>query len=223
MRKFYLVMVLSIFIQACAGMPFGDALFPPTNTPAPTATATVTFTPMDTPTATITPTITPSPTIVHIPTWDPDQPTATFIPVPVYIGKDTATPFVIMSPTPIMPGPGFLSVRVSENRIYWGICKPNKTRITAQVENPEDVFSVIIFVRVKAATKEDYTPWTTGNTMQKHRDGNFSYNLAANSTEGHNHYKSSFIWFQLVSTNDKGQEIGRTRIYTNAIALSPCM
>ena len=219
MRRFYLVMVLAIFIQACAGMPFGGS----TNTPAPTATATVTFTPVDTPTATITPTITPSPTIVHIPTWDPDQPTATFIPVPVYIGKDTATPFVIMSPTPILPGPGFVSVRVSENRLYWGSCKPNKTKVTAQVENPEDVFSVIIFVRVKSATKEDYTPWTTGNTMQKRSDGTFSYTLAANTTEGHNHYKNSFIWFQLVATNDKGQEIGRTRIYPNAIALSPCM
>jgi hypothetical protein len=218
MRRFYLMMVLAILMQACAGTPLGDA---PTNTPAPTATATVTFTPMDTPTATVTPTITPSPTIVHIPTWDPNQPTATFIPVPIYIGKDTVTP--IVTSTPLRPGPGFLSVQISDNKIFWGSCKPNKTKITAQVENPEDVFSVIIFVRVKSATKEDYTPWTTGNTMQKHSDGTFSYNLAANSTRGHNHYKNSWIMFELVATNEKGQEVGRTMIYPNAISLSPCM
>ena len=217
MRRFYLMMVLAILIQACAGAPFGK----PTDTPAPTATATVTFTPMDTPTATITPTITPSPTIVHIPTWDPNEPTATFVPVPIYIGKDTATPLV--TPTPLRPGPGFLSVQVSENKIFWGSCKPNKSKIITQVENPEDVFSVVIFVRVKSATKEDYTPWTTGNTMQKHSDGTFSYTLAANSTRGHNHYKNSWIMFELVATNDKGQEIGRTMIYPNAISLSPCM
>jgi hypothetical protein len=224
MRRFYLVMVSAILIQACAGTSFGDVLFPPTSTPSPTATATVTFTPMDTPTATITPTITPSPTIVHIPTWDPNQPTATFIPIapiPIYIGNNTATP--IVSPTPIRPGPGFLSVQVSDNKIFWGSCKPNRTKIIAQVENPEDVFSVIIFVRVKSAIKEDYTPWTTGNTMQKHGDGTFSYSLTANTTRGHNHFKNSWILFQLVSTDDMGKEVGRTMIYTNAIALSPCM
>jgi len=221
MRRFFLVMVLAILIQACAGTSFGDLLFPPTGTPVPTATATVTFTPMDTPTVTITPTITPSPTIVHLPTWDPNQPTATFIPIPIFIGNDTATP--VVSPTPMRPGPGFLSVQVSDNKIFWGSCKPNTTKIVTQVENPEDVFSVIIFVQVKSATKEDSTPWTTGNTMQKHSDGTFSYTLKANTTRGHNHYKNSWILFQLVATNDKGEVIGRTMIYTNAIALSPCM
>jgi hypothetical protein len=220
MRRFYLVLVLAILIQACAGMPFGG-VSASTNTPAPTATVTVTLTPLDTSTATITPSITPSPTIVHIPTWDPYQPSATFIPVPIYIGNDTATP--VVTPTPMRPGPGFLSVQVSDSKIFWGSCQPNRTRIIAQLENPEDVFSVIIFVRVKSATKEDYTPWTTGNTMQKHSDGHFSYVLTANTTRGHNHYKNSWILFQLVATNDKGEAIGRTMIYTNAIALSPCM
>lgn len=221
MRRFFLGMVLAILIQACAGMPFGDKPNPPTNTPASTSTSTVTFTPTDTPTATITPTITSSPTIVHIPTWDPNQPTTTFVPVPIYIGKDTVTP--IVTSTPLRPGPGFLSVQVSDNKIFWGSCKPNKTKIITQVENPEDVYSVIIFVQVKSAIKEDYTPWTTGNTMQKHSDGTFSYSLAANSTYGHNHYKNSWILFQLVATNDKGEVIGRTMVYPNAIALSPCM
>jgi len=223
MRRFFLVMVMAVLLQACAGTSFGDVLFPPTNTPVPTATAIATFTPLDTPTVTITPTITPSPTIVHLPTWDPNQPTATtiFIPVPIYIGNDTATP--IVTPTPTRPGPGFLSVQVSDNKIFWGSCKPNTTKIITQVENPEDVFSVIIFVQVKSATKEDYTPWTTGNTMQKHSDGTFSYTLKANTTRGHNHYKNSWILFQLVATNETGEVIGRTMIYTNAIALSPCM
>jgi hypothetical protein len=215
------MMALAVLIQACAGMPFGNVLFPPTNTPAPTATATVTFTPMDTPTATITPTITPSPTIVHIPTQDPNQPTATFVPIPIFIGKYTATS--VVSPTPARPGPGFLSVQISEKKIFWGVCQPNKTKITAEVETPEDVYTVTIFVQVKSAAKEDYTPWTTGDSMQNHRDGTFFYSLAANTTYGHNHYKKSWILFQLVATNDMGEEIGRTKIYTNEISLSPCM
>jgi hypothetical protein len=219
MRRLYLVMVLAILIQAC-GLPL-DGLFPPTNTPILTPTAVATFTPMDTLTPTITSTVTSSPTVVHIPTQDPNQPTATFVPVPIYIGKDTMTP--MLTSTPIRPGPGFLSVEVTEKRIFWGICQPHKTKIITQVENPEDVFSVIIFVQVKSAFKEDYTPWTTGNAMHNHRNGTFSYNLDANTTRGHNHYKSSWILFQLVATDDIGVEIGRTKIYTNEIALSPCM
>ncbi len=220
-RRLYIMTMLAILIQACAGMPFNDVLFPPTDTPTSTSTATVTFTPMDTPTATITPTITSSPTIVHIPTWDPSQPTATFIPVPIFIGNETATP--VIPPTPSRPGPGFLTVNVSDNKIFWGSCKPNKTVIITKVENPEDVFSVIIFVQVKSAVKNDSTPWTSGNTMQRHGEGIFSYSLAANTTQGHNHYKNSWILFQLVATDDMGKEVGRTMIYTNAIALSPCM
>jgi hypothetical protein len=220
MRKLYLMTVLAVLLQACAGMPFNDVLFPSTNTPAPTATTTVTLTPLDTLTPTITPTITSSPTIVRIPTQDPNQPTATFVPIPIFIGKDTATPLV--PPTPIKPGPGFVSVQVSEKKIFWGVCQPNKTKIIVEVENPEDVYSVIIFVQVKSATKEDYTPWTTGNAMHSHRNGTFSYLLAANTTYGHNHYKKSWILFQLVATDDLGEVIGRTKIYTNEIALSPC-
>jgi hypothetical protein len=158
---------------------------------------------------------------VHIPTQDPNQPTATFVPIPIFIGKDTVTP--VLTSTPVRPGPGFLSVQVSDKKIYWGICKPNKTRIVAQVENPEDVFSVIIFVQVKSAIKEDYTPWTSGNAMEKHSNGSFYYTLTANTTRGHNHYKNSWILFQLVATDDMGVEIGRTKIYTNEISLSPCM
>jgi hypothetical protein len=214
-------MALAVSIQACAGLPFG--LGKPTGMPAPSVTASVTFPPLDTitPTATFPPRATS--TIVRIPTQDPNQPTATFIPIPIFIGKETATPNVVTLPTPIGPGPGFLSVEITEHRVYWGSCKPNKTRIIAKVENPEVVFSVIIFVRVKNAFKEDYTPWTSGNTMQNHWNGTFTYWLTANTTEGHNHYKNSFIWFQLVATDDAGEVIGRTRIYANEIALAPCL
>lgn len=222
MRRLYLVMALAILIQACAGLPF-NGVRPPTNTPVSTAALPATFTPVDTPTSTITPTLTASPTIVQIATVDPDQPTATatLVPVPIFIGKFTVTPFAW--PTAVQPGFGFLSVEVTDKKIYWGSCKPHTTRITAKVENPEDVFSVIIFVQVKSAFKEDYTPWTTGNAMNSHRDGTFSYTLNANTTRGHNHYKSSWILFQLVATDDKGEVIGRTKIYTNQISLSPCM
>jgi len=221
MRRYYILLILAIFIQACSGIPFRDGLFPPTDTPLPTSTATVTFTPSITPTATITPTITPSPTIVHFPTQDPNLPTETFVPIPIFSGENTITP--VPTATTFRPGPGFLSVEISESKMFWGICKPNKSKVTTKVEDPDAVASVVIFVQVKSAVEEDYTPWTTGDVMFNNRDGTFSYILQATEIEGHNHYKNSWVNMQLVATDDDGKEIGRTRIYTELVAMSPCM
>ena len=102
--------------------------------------------------------------------------------IPIFIGSVTATP--IVSPTPTRPGIGFVSVDVSEQKIFWGSCKHNKAKIIAKVQNPDEVFSVVIFVRVKALLKEDYTPWTTGDVMTKHGDGTFSYTLVGSEIEG---------------------------------------
>jgi len=225
MRRLSTVILLSILLQACS-FPFADALFPPTNTPAPSSTPTLTPTSTRTPRPTITPTFTPSPTIVHISTQDPDLPTATFVPIPVFIGAETATPFVfgtITAPTISNPGPGFVSVTVSPNKIYWGICKTNRTTITAVVEDRDEVLSVVIFVRAKSVKEEDYTPWTTGDVMAGHGDGSYTYVLRGSNVEGHNHYRDSWVHFQLVATNVDGEEVGRTQIYIESIHLSPCM
>lgn len=111
---------------------------------------------------------------------------------------------------------------VSEEKIFWGSCKHNKAKIIAKVQNPDDVYSVVIFVRVKALLKEDYTPWTQGDVMEKHGDGTFSYTLVGSEIEGHNHYRDSWVYFQLVATDELGEIIGRTMIYTNSLSLSPC-
>ncbi len=229
MRRLYTVFLLAIWLQACSldgGIPFADALFPPTDTLAPSSTPTMTSTPTRTPRPTVTTTFTPSPTILHFPTQDPSLPTATFVPIPIFIGAETSTPFVIpnlTNPTETNPGAGFVSVTVSPNKIYWGVCKNNKTTITAVVEDRHEVLSVVIFVRVKSAKKEDYTPWTTGDVMAGHGDGSYTYVLRGSAIYGRNHYRDSWVHFQLVATNAEGEEVGRTQIYTESIALSPCM
>src|SRR3990170_3041655 len=114
MRKVFIMVLSAVLLQACGGIPFVDNLFPPTNTPFPSATPTVTFTPTRTPTPTKTPTATASPTIVHFPTEDPDRPTATAITIPtsIIIGGRTNTPVALGDPLIFNPGGGFLSVTV---------------------------------------------------------------------------------------------------------------
>jgi hypothetical protein len=222
MRGLYLTAAMLFLVQACSGLSSvsGESSATPVSPAAPTASAAPAgaFTPSSSPS------VTPSPTIVRIPTQDFNPPTATPLGlIPIFVGEYTATPYSFTLPTPEGPGLGFLSVEVTDKKIYWGSCQPNRTRIIARVENPEVVYSVIIFVQVKSATKEDSTPWTTGNVMQKKSGGFFTYTLTANTTYGHNHYKNSFIRFQLVATNDMGEVIGRTKIFSNEIALSPCL
>jgi hypothetical protein len=212
MRKIIFLLLVTVVLQSCA-------LTPTTNPPEPTSTIFITYTPIDTPTTTLTPRPTATATIIRIPTQNFN---ATSTPVPIFIGNNTATVVIIVTPTTNKPGPGFVKVSVSPTKIYWGGCEANQAVITAEVEDPDNVNGVIIFMRVKSATDEDYTPWTSGNVMLNNRDGTFTYIAIGSEIQGHNHYKDSFVYFQLVAVDNKGKEIGRTKIYEKAFSMSPC-
>ncbi|MDP1546020.1 MAG: hypothetical protein Q8L87_08360, partial [Anaerolineales bacterium] len=192
MHKLQFVILLAFFAQACSP-----------GTPAPTSTLTLTPSPVQTFTPSLTPSITPSPTIVRIPTQDFFQPQPTPFEFQLFIGSVTVTPFA--TPGSTRPGAGFASVDISEKKIYWGGCKYNSTTITTQVDDPEEVFSVIIFTRVMdMEDKDELTPWTSGNVLFNNRDGTFTVKLRGSEIQGHNHYKKSWVLFQLVATNIKG-------------------
>lgn len=218
MRKLPAVLLLVFLLQACT---LNDMFLLPAEAPAPTLTPFITYTPLNTagPTNTLIPS--PSPTIVRIPTQDPNQPFATFPPIPIFTAEGAASsvPF----PTAIGPGAGFDKVTVSESKVYWGGCKHNAATIMATVDEPDEVTSVVIFTRVKSVEKEDYTPWTSGNVMYNNGNGVFTYRMIGSEVEGHNHYLRSWVYFQLVATDIKGNEIGRTRIFTDMISLFPCL
>ncbi len=215
MRKIVFLLLTTILLQSCG-------VAQATNTPQPTSTIFVTYTLIDTPTATLTPVPSALPTIVKIPTQDPNQPFPTFPPIPIFVGDVTATPVIITTATISKPGPGFVSVDYSPTNIYWGGCEANQAVIKAEVEDPDNVNGVIIFMRVRDFFEEDYTPWTNGNIMFNNRDGTFTYIAVGSEIEGHNNYKKSLIYFQLVAVDDEGKEIGRTRTYDGVITMSAC-
>lgn len=214
MRKIFILAFMALLFTACS---MAD-LVPSTRAPEPTSTPPFTFTPIDTPTSTDTATPRPSATIVRIATWDPNQPT--FTPLALFVNGKTITPFY--TPTSNRPGVGFASVTYSPKKIYWGVCKPNSVTITAEVDDPEEVFSVIIFLRVKDLKEEDYTPWTNGDVMLNRGQGVFTTTLVGSKINGHDHYLRSWVYFQLVATNIEGEEIGRTKIYEKAFDMYPC-
>lgn len=213
MRKKFISISLVLLISACTMTDFSSP-----GTPEMTSTPEATYTPIDTPTNTETPTPLPSATIVRIATWDPNQPTVT--PFTILIDGKTATPFY--TATLSRPGAGFASVTYSPKKIFWGGCTPNSVTIKAEVEDVDEVFSVVYFLRVKDFKDEDYTPWTNGDVMLNRGQGVFTTTLVGSKIYGHDHYSRSWVYFQLVATNIKGEEIGRTRIYEKAFDMAPC-
>ncbi|MBE7435215.1 MAG: hypothetical protein HS100_14975 [Anaerolineales bacterium] len=216
-QKRFVFLLCSVVLSACS---MAD-LFPSTSTPVPSVTPIITFTPIDTPTSTKTLKPTASATIVRIPTQDPNQPTFTpFALAQILVDGNTITP--VATSTREVPGPGFLTVEYAPIKIYWGGCEPNHVNVRAVVEDPDQVFSVIIFVRVRDINKEDYTPWTSGEVMLNRGQGEFTYKLVGSKIYGHNHYLRSWVYFQLVATDIEGEEIGRTRVFEKAFDMYPC-
>ena len=199
-------------------------MLPSLSTPVPTSTETPLPTSTFTPTETPTPGISATPTIYRVPTRDPNltEPVAT-IDFDFSFGQQVVTATQRTPPSTFSPGAGFLYVTVSESKIFWGDCIPNSTTIVTQVDDPDEVNSVVVFNRIKSSKDNDYTPWTTGNVMFNHRNGRFSYVMEATELEGHNHYRSSWVEFQLVATNNRQEEIGRSAIFENIIFLEPCL
>ena len=205
-RRKFVSTLLVLFLSACAA-----------GTPIP-PTATPTLEPTDTPTITNTPKPSATATIIRIPTQDFNLPT--FTPFVLKVDGNTVTP--APSPTSSVPGPGFLSLDYSPTKIYWGSCTPNAVSIRAEVEDTDEVFSVIIFVRVKDILEDDSTPWTSGAIMLNRGQGEFTYKMIGSEIYGHDHYLRSWVYFQLVATNIEGEEIGRTRVYEKAFDMYPC-
>ncbi len=215
-RIFALLLVLSLVLPACSLSTLQDLIQMPTptleGTPAPTDLPTSTSTIIPTQP---TPTFTATPTLIY----NAQEP---FIPtVPPNVGTPFIPPLV---PTPVGTSryTGFVSVVTAGRVIYWGICEPNYTTITATVEDPERVFSVIIFIRLKDKKYEDETKWSRGAAMDKQDGGVFTYKLRSKKIDDYGHFFHAWVLYQLVATDRDGMIIGRTPVMDKDIVLEAC-
>jgi len=208
-------------LAGCSGIRLEQLLLIPTDTPKPTATITLTHRPAATLTATPpTPTFTSTPTFIggeRLPTE-----TATANPSQTH-APGTASATILPDDTSIPENIGFSSVTISEKAIYWGSCQPGISRVTAVVTEPKEVFSVVIFVRLRELNTTDSTPWSRGDAMNDSGDGTFTYNLNADKIDGHKNYRKAWVFYQLVATDTDGEVIGRTQVYTQSLSIGPCL
>ncbi len=210
MHKSAFIIIAMLLLQSCSALDFIPGLAP-TSTTIPSATATQTPTNTPTPTRTITPTprdtVTP---IGAVPTSTP------------FILVSADAPTFVSTPTPYKPIGGFESISITQGKIFYGICKPNYTKMTIKVENPLEVDTVYLFFRLESGKRPgETTPWT-GTITDNDGDGFFLYTLRANNIPERRNFIKAWVQYQFVATDEDKNILGRSQIYTRNIILEPC-
>jgi hypothetical protein len=211
MRKFVLSLIITmLLLQACSSLNFLSGSTP-TNTPAPSETATSVPTITLTPTRTLTPTPRNTATLIGV--------DLIFTPV---ILVSVSAPTFVSTPTPSKPGGGFATISLSEGKIFYGICKPNYTKMTIQVENPVEVDTVYLFFRLESGKKPGDTTRWYGTVTDNDGGGIFLYTLRANNIPERRNFLKAWVQYQFVAADEDENIIGRSQIYTRNILLEAC-
>jgi hypothetical protein len=214
MKKIIFPIFLSIILLACTTTeatptlrPSKTAtLIPPTNTATSNVTPSFTFTPTfigGRPTSTLTKTPTPSSTFVL-----------------VTLPTGTLEPGVVPTATRAgLEGSGFESVEFTETEFHWGACDPNKTTMTVEVTNPNQVLSVVVFVRFKNKSSGSLSGWDDGTAMEDDGGGAFTFIFDGNQM---GIFSNSWVVYQLVGTDSSGSNVARSPVIADELSLSPC-
>lgn len=213
MRRSLILLTTVLLLQACSVLNLVPSP-PPANTSTPSPTVS------NTPTITLTPTRTTTPT---------PRNTATLIvserdtPVVLVSGATATTAAIFNSnPVPLAPTGGFTSVDLTVGSIFYGVCKPNYTKMTIQVDHPEDVTKVYIFFRLESGKKPgDTTKWY-GSITDNDGGGYFRYTLRANNIPERKNFLRAWVNYQFVAEDAEGEIIGRSQIFTRTLTLGPC-
>lgn len=215
MKKTTFILLLAIFSMSCALGPLAPV---PTQTPAPTQTETASPQPSPTPVPpTLTFTLTP--TLIGVKTT-----TATPRDTPTLLPTDTPLPLTsTKTPPPPVKMEGFALVTISLTEIYKAKgCEPSVVRITAQVSNFVGVEHVLLFARFKSRKAERTGKWTS-IPMTSFGAGTFIHDLSSNELKDDAYFESAWIEYQIVSTDKNGNEVGRTDIFKERLAMLECV
>jgi hypothetical protein len=130
---------------------------------------------------------------------------------------DTLTPTIIPTTTPTaIPVPAELSFtpRISSNQFYYGSCGSDQVTIQVYVEGG-NAYSVVIFTQLQGAG------WDEGSSMTPSGDGWFSRTVSSGSLDGARNVDTATLLYQFVATDNSGQVIGRSQVYSD-ITLTAC-
>lgn len=217
MKKIFTFLAITVLSVSCS---LGELIAPPLETPLPS--------------------VTPANTDTPLPTSTPVTPTLTFTFTPTLMGlktptpadEITSTPVISVTPlamltldtlTPTVQMKGFFSVLVSPNEFFKGRkCEPASAKFIVQVDNPLGVAHVLLFVRFKSLTAERAGKWTS-IPMEAIGAGTYVHELYSDEMLEDAYFQTAWVQYQIVSTNARGRELGRTDIFKENLSMLQCV
>jgi len=223
MKKLFIVACCAALLSSCSvSMDQLMALVTtPTSQPRSLATGTSPFelVPTSTPEILPTSTYTFTPTLVGF-----KSPTPTELILPTEAVTETPTPLYVSNLTnPLIDLGNFVSVSLSGDTFYRsGSCQPLSVKLTAQVGDAQNTAFVVLSVRFKSKESGATGKWA-GITMQNNGMGTFTHELIPGDVKGLDLFKDAWVEYQLVATDSKTKELGRTGIFKESLTLLDCL
>jgi len=139
------------------------------------------------------------------------QPTNT--PEPTKTPEPTATPDKVT----------IYDVKYDKNKFFYGGggCGSREITITAKVNMPEKVYSVVLFNRFFDNEGGGTSKWDSGHAMSKKSDGTYSITMASNKITNYNMYEFAVMNYQMVATDKNRNNLARTEVFKD-IQLNIC-
>jgi hypothetical protein len=129
--------------------------------------------------------------------------------------QPTATP----TDEPVLPA--FGAPQYSDMKVFYrGVsCGPKQLTIDILMGDPE-AYSVVVFYRLKDQSSQSTTEWNSA-AMSPVGDGYFRYVLSIESMPDFSSFPQAFLQLQFVATDQGGQELARTDVFSD-IAVEYC-
>lgn len=97
---------------------------------------------------------------------------------------------------------------------YRGTCGPKQLTVEIMTHDP-DVYSVVVFFRLRDQSSQATTDWISA-AMSPLGDGNFRFSLSVEGDiPGFASFLQSFLQVQFVATDQDGNEVGRTDVFSD--------
>jgi hypothetical protein len=111
-------------------------------------------------------------------------------------------------------------IKVSADKFYYGSgCSPNEVTFTVTVKQPEKVFSVLLFVRLRSQKTGATSPWNTGRSMRPLGSGQYEYPIGLSRIANYKEYSPAWLQYQFVLTDSRGDVVARSQVFTDKITI----
>ena len=218
MRKLTLTAILVFVLLACSTTDISQLIPLPGTTPqSDTATPfpTLTNTPQVPPTYTFTPTLIgqkPSPTVTNTPAVTPTLEGTT---TPV-----NTVPGPALSPTLMPEDTGFDTVILSGDQLYVGTCGAGQVDFEVQVSRPDRISGVVMFRKFRNQVTGAETGWDRGTSLDPQGSGLYTLTLKAIDLPVQEN--PTWIVFQVVGTDNGGENKARSPVYADRLTFYKC-